>query len=347
MNLIAEQFIELLLELSPWLLLGLFFSGLFKSLIPQSVVQRWLGGSGVSPIFRAAIIGAPLPLCSCSVLPVALSLKRSGASPGATISFLVSTPETGVDSISVSYALLGPFMAIARPVAAIISAAGVGIAVLLNSHQTEPVLPQTEDVTTSCCCESGRDQPAQSQSGDEQESFISGQRYAFSSVLDDMKWWLVIGTIIAAIFSVYVSTEMLGEWGQGPLAMIVMSLIGIPIYICATASTPIAAALLIAGVSPGAVLVFMLVGPATNMGSLAILRKEMGTKIIATYLIAMISISILLGLLLDLFVTYFEVNIAAQMGEQGLDFPLWISWSSAVVLLLLMIKPLRHRLIGA
>ncbi len=343
---VIEQFIELFLELSPWLLLGLFFSGLFKTVIPQAIVQRWLGGRGISPIFRAAIIGAPLPLCSCSVLPVALSLKRSGASPGATISFLVSTPETGVDSISVSYALLGPFMAVIRPVAAVVSAVGVGLVVLLNGYKSEPAVAQS-NATSSCCCETECSQTAQTKPEDEQGSFINGQRYAFSAVLDDMKWWLVVGTMIAAIFSQYISTQMLGEWGQGPLAMIVMALIGIPVYICATASTPIAAALMLAGVSPGAVLVFMLVGPATNIGSIAILKKEMGSRVITTYLVSMIVVSIALGLLLDWMVDSFAINIPAQMAEVGLDFPPVIAWLSALILIVMMILPLRRRLIGA
>ncbi len=344
MHQFIEQFIQLFLEMSPWLLLGLFISGLLKAWLSNAVIQKWLGGKGIGPIFRSAVVGVPLPLCSCSVLPVALSLKRSGASPASTVSFLVSTPETGVDSIAVSYALLGPFMAIVRPVAAIISAITTGIMVMMSNKEKVQIPIQDSEPSSGCscsqssCCDTTTDQKS---------GIKEGLRYAFSSVYDDMKWWLVAGVAVAALFSSLISTEILGSWGQGPLAMIVMALIGIPIYICATASTPIAAALLLAGVSPGAVLVFMLVGPATNIGSIAILKKEMGTRVITTYLSTMITVSIALGLVLDYLVARFQIDIPAQMTDVGVDFPPFIAIASALFLILMIFVPIRRRLIGA
>lgn len=325
------NFIALFQESAPWLLLGLLVAGVMKWLVPMELLKRHMGKSNVLSVIKAAFIGAPLPLCSCGVIPAAIGLRRAGASKPATVSFLVATPETGVDSISVSYALLGPFMAIIRPFSAIFSAIYVGLLTLLlvkNNQQeaiNEPLSDTQEaDKTTSCCSKTKvaevnkvstccSEEPVETT---EVSSFSKISRkvvnvleFSSGKLLEDITFWLLLGLIIAAAVKTWVATDLLTQWGDGMIAMVVMALVGIPMYICATASTPIAAGFLAIGVSPGAVLVFMLAGPATNLSTMGMIRKEMGTKVLVAYLSGIITASISLGYLTNWLVSEFSFTI--------------------------------------
>lgn len=340
---LLQNSLALYLDAAPWLLLGLLAAGLLKAWLPEGILNRWLGGNGPWPVVKAAFLGAPLPLCSCGVLPAALGLRRGGASRNATVSFLIATPETGVDSIAVSYAMLGPVMAIVRPIAAILSAITTGLLTMLVPQARQ--LPAGLNIAVSSCsggscCNSSCTTPVQ-KTGPLATS-LQGLRYAASDILDDISLWLTIGILLAGAVATWVPPQALTEWGSGLPAMGLMLLVGIPMYICATASTPVAAALLLAGVSPGTVLVFLLAGPATNLATLAVLRKELGTAVLTTYLIGIALSSVGFGLLLDwLFMTY-DLDINAQLGEGGGLIPAGIAWASAIIIAVFAIKPVRR-----
>lgn len=342
---LLDNTLELYLDAAPWLLFGLLAAGLIKAWLPENLLTRWLGGRGFWPITRAALVGAPLPLCSCGVLPAALGLHRSGASRGSTISFLIATPETGVDSIALSYALLGPIMAVVRPIAAIFSAIVAGLLTsLAPEHHSIPVITPVKDGCTggACCSNTVSSAPPDQ---NPLTTTISGLRYAMSDILDDIAVWLAIGIVLAGAVATWVPPQALAAWGSGLPAMLLMLVIGVPMYICATASTPLAAALLLAGVSPGTVLVFLLAGPATNLATLAVVRKEFGNIILGAYLAGISVASILLGLLLDWLLNHFNIDVVAQLGEAGELAPMWLAWSSSILLLLMAIRPIRTRLL--
>lgn len=340
---LLQNSLTLYLDAAPWLLLGLLVAGLLKAWLPEGLLNRWLGGRGPWPVIKAALIGAPLPLCSCGVLPAALGLRRGGASRNATVSFLIATPETGVDSIAISYAMLGPVMAIVRPIAAIFSAIATGLLTMLVP-QARPLPAGLNIAVSSCsggsCCGSSCNTPTQKTGPI--ATTLQGLRYAASDILDDISVWLTIGILLAGAVATWVPPHALTVWGSGLPAMGVMLVVGIPMYICATASTPVAAALLLAGVSPGTVLVFLLAGPATNLATLAVLRKELGSAVLTTYLIGIAISSIGFGLLLDWLFVRYGLDINAQLDEAGELIPAWIAWASALLLALFAIKPIRR-----
>ncbi|MCU7994803.1 SO_0444 family Cu/Zn efflux transporter [Shewanella glacialipiscicola] len=459
---LLKNFVDLFLESAPWLLLGLVLAGLLKVFVPMAWMQKQLGGHGFKTVVKAAMLGAPLPLCSCGVIPAAVGLRRAGASKAATTSFLVSTPETGVDSIAVSYVLLGPFMAIIRPIAAICSAIVAGLLVgrddddgkpttaksaakidnevptasccgpkaepkevtaepiqsccsspvkepikadsccssekkatikmtpmaassLMNSNasaytnvshvsviKTEkigsccstaaPVMPEKIvvvkkgaccDTSTKVsadasavhhqgeadsCCASTQDIATELKSESVLTRVVVGLKYAATDLVRDTTLWLLVGLFFAALVQTYVPGDFLAKWGDGILAMLVMVLISVPMYICATASTPIAAGLLLAGVSPGAVLVFMMTGPATNIATLGIVTKELGKRALWGYLGGVVGVALIAGMLVNYLVATFGFVVMPQIGEQHEILPEWLVATSGILLALLMAK---------
>ena len=357
-----SNLLELSLDAAPWLVLGLVIGGLMKVLIPTEFLQRHLKGSGTGNIIKAALLGAPLPLCSCGVIPAALGLRKAGASKPATVSFLVSTPETGVDSISISYALLGPFMAVARPIAAIASAITAGLLVgkaedknevasssgqqnsccESTSVEKESCCSTETETTDECCSSSSTDSAAHACCGTDTaykqpESFVqkswAGIHYAFTKLLDDIIVWLIIGLAFSAAVKTFLPPSFLAEWGSGLPAMLVMIVIGIPMYVCATASTPIAAGLLMAGISPGTALVFLMAGPATNIATLGIIGKELGRRSLSAYLIGVCVIAVISGLLLDFLTGYWSIDIQAQLTAGTHFIPSSIAWLALIILI--------------
>ena len=328
--LLIENFVQLFVESAPWLLLGLFFAGLMKVLVPSQLLAKHLGEPGLMATVKAALLGAPLPLCSCGVIPAALALRRSGASKAATASFLISTPETGVDSVSVSYALLGPFMAVIRPVAAIASAIVAG---MMIGRDKQPTDRHPEPQNTQNCCASPQLAPKPSASGDKLASkdataadhrdplphriaqLRTGLRFTFVNLVGDIAIWLLIGLSFAAAIKTYVPNEFLAQWGDSIMAFIVMAVVGVPMYICALASTPIAAGLMFSGVSPGATLVFMLVGPATNIATIGLVKVELGNRALAAYLTSVVGVSFAFGYLTNFLAARWDMGFPVQ--EQG------------------------------
>lgn len=350
LRLFFENLWEVILEAGPWLVLGLIVSGMIKAWLSTTWMTRWLGGRGAGPVIRAALIGTPLPLCSCSVVPAAITVRRAGASKGATVSFLIATPENGADSLALSYALLGWFMTLVRPIAAIISAIVAGLLTALFSPESvegaDPI-PSAE-TKSSCCCKtnSGADNESSTPTAALPGILAKlklGLRYAMFDLFTDIALWLAVGLALAALINTLVPPEAMAQWGSGPPAMLLMLLIGIPMYICATASTPIAAAMLIAGVSPGTVLVFLLAGPATNLGTIGIVRRELGTSAAATYLISVAVGAVAFGLLTDAVVQWASINVVAQASHHQHLAPISVSYLSAGVLILLTIHLLWKR----
>lgn len=309
-------------EMAPYLLFGFFVAGLLSMLISRRTVERHLGGPGVRPLFKAAIFGIPLPLCSCGVIPVSMSLHKHGASRGATISFLLSTPQTGVDSILVTYSLLGPVFAIFRPLAALVT--GLVGGVLVNLFGPGDPAPASA---------------AEHQNGDKviphREKFRNGMKYAFVTLPRDIGKPLLLGLVIAAIISALVPDDFFAAYlGGGLPAMLVMMAVGIPIYVCASASVPVAAALILKGLSPGAALVFLVTGPATNAAGFATIWNTLGRRTALLYLLAVAGCALASGLLLDAIIR--STHIHDAMSHAHAVLPPLVEYASAFVLLVLL-----------
>lgn len=318
MNLLGI-FWNLVIESAPWLLIGYLLAGIIKQVIPNEWIHKQLAKPGFLSIVKGAFIGAPLPLCSCGVIPTALAVRKAGASKGATSSFLVATPETGVDSISFSYAVLGPIFAIARPISALTSAIVAGV--LVNKFDQEEAPAELEQPVKSSCCHS-KNQPTVVEPS-LREKLVSSVKYGYGRMISDTAKWLVIGLMAATIITAVVPQSFFLRWGDGVVAMLVMVVVGLPMYICATASTPVAAGLLFAGISPGAALVFMLTGPATNIATMGVIREQLGTKSLLAYLAGVIGTAVACGLLLNQLYEVFAWPLQISMLEHGEAYPLW------------------------
>jgi uncharacterized membrane protein YraQ (UPF0718 family) len=347
--LLLENFIALFMESAPWLILGLTVAGIMKVLVPSQLMAEHLGQPGPMATVKAALFGAPLPLCSCGVIPAALGLRRSGASKAATTSFLISTPETGVDSISISYAMLGPFMAIIRPIAAITSAITAGL--LVGKENSIPDSASQQPSESCCtskttepepCCSS--EQPAIKQPS-AADKLIAGLRFTYIDLVRDIALWLVIGLGFAAVIKTYVPNEFLLQWGDGLLAFVVMALVGVPMYICATASTPIAAGLLFSGVSPGATLVFMLVGPATNIATMGLVKTELGNRTLAIYLLSVVVVGFAFGYLTNYLVALWDMDFLAQAQHAHKMVNMPLVYGTSILLAGLMVYGLAGKIL--
>ncbi|MCG5516206.1 MULTISPECIES: SO_0444 family Cu/Zn efflux transporter [unclassified Ectothiorhodospira] len=351
---ILNTIMDLALTAAPWLLLGLLVAGLIKGFLSEARMKSWVGGEGLKGISRAAVIGAPLPLCSCGAIPTGLALYRGGAGRGPSTAFMIGTPGIGVDSLAISYALLGPFMMVARAAGAVTTAVTTGLLVNLSRPTVTPSPESpdsgaTEDSCSSGCCNTGCDgdpkpepQAAAAGVAGWRVRLASGMRYAFSDLLDDISTWILAGLILAGALVALVPPESLSQWGSGPLAMLVMALIGVPLYICATAATPVAAGMLMAGVSPGTALVFLLAGPITSMATLGVLRREMGNQALALYMTGIVTTTIALGLTLDLIVKASGLDLVQQLGAARELTPMWLEITALVILLAVAIRPVRR-----
>jgi uncharacterized membrane protein YraQ (UPF0718 family) len=305
---------------------------LLSILISQRAVERHLGGPGVLPLLKASLFGIPLPLCSCGVIPVSMSLHKHGASKGSTVSFLLSTPQTGVDSIFVTFSLLGPVFAVVRPLAALVTGMIGGLLVNLFGHEAQgkPAPAQCSDA----CCTSVK----------ARQRLIGGMKYGFVTLPRDIGKAMFVGLLIAAVISAVVPEGFFSEkLGTGIFAMLCMMAMGIPIYVCATASVPVAASLILKGLTPGAALVFLMTGPATNAAGLATIWKTLGPRVALLYLLTVAGCALGAGMLLDFLAVHISIG---TMAHHHWMMPAVIQYASAVVLLALllygMVRPIRH-----
>ncbi|KPK26419.1 MAG: permease [Desulfobacterales bacterium SG8_35_2] len=335
---------HLLLEASVYILFGMLVGGLLKVFLNPSFVADHLGKGRFGPVVKAALFGIPIPLCSCGVLPAAASLKKQGANNGATTAFLISTPESGVDSMAITYALLDPIMTVARPVSAFVTAVAAGISENILQSQKEDDWERVID--RSCpvdnCCDGNGCPPEEHVAHHSfTEKLWSGLKFAVDDLWGDLAGWFFAGLLFAGVIAAIIPQELMSNYlGGGLHSMLIMLLVGIPMYICATASTPVAAALILKGVSPGAALVFLLVGPATNVTSLSVLFGLLGKRATAIYLFMLSLFAVISGLLLDMIYESFGIQASAIAGQAGEVIPYWLQLAGALIVIVLSLKPL-------
>ena len=301
----------LFLEMSPFLMLGFLISGLLYIVISKETIANNLGKPGALSVIKAAIFGVPMPLCSCGVIPVAASLYKRGASKGATLSFLISTPQTGVDSILITYGMLGPVFAMARPVIALITG-------VIGGLFTEQIIGK--DYTTSI--KTNHQHP--------KKTLKDAAAYAFISLPQDIAWPLMKGILLAGLFTIIMPDNFFQDYGiTGWAAMILMAFVSIPMYICATASVPIAAGLILSGnLEPGAAFVFLMAGPATNIATISVIKNTLGTKIVYIYLSTIFICSIFFGTLINKYIIINSNIMTHQMNHNN-----WLNILSGLLLL--------------
>jgi HflK protein len=321
----AVETYKVFYEASIYILAGFFLAGLMRIVLRTEMLQRMLGASSFASVVKATLFGAPLPICSCGVVPAAVGLRKNGASRPATMSFLISTPETGLPSILLTWGLIGPLMAVIRPVVAMITAITAGTWILLSPGRGAGAesLPPDEDASCcppadesqpSCCapaddpappsCCSKEAEPAGTALPDPPPKVGRVQRvlkeafhYGFVEMMDDLAFWIVFGIVLTGFLSAILPNEFFEQVvGNPTVEMVAMLLVGIPLYLCATSSTPLAAALMAKGLSPGAALVFLLAGPVTNIGTLIIVGRVFGRRFLRIYLLSIIIVCMTLGL---------------------------------------------------
>ena len=307
---ITGESFQLLARMAPYLLLGIVVAGALHIFLPEGLVARLLGGPGFKPTFRAALLGVPLPLCSCSVVPVAASLKRSGATKSATVSFLITTPTSGVDSILATYSLLGMVFTVARVVSSFLIGLVVGTATRFVTRN-EPGDPK--DLSPRIRVDD-RDHT--------RHPIVKGLVYGFSELLGSMAKSLALGTLLGGAVAYFIPEGLLEQTiGTGLLSYLVMMIVGIPLYVCASGSIPLAAALLVKGLSPGAALVFLIAGPATNIATLTVVSRMLGKKVLLLFLTLLGIGSLLSGALLDVLLAGFPTlipNVTPHTMHDGL-----------------------------
>jgi uncharacterized protein len=350
MNFITTIFAEawhLLLVSSVYIIFGLVISGLLKMFLNPGIVAQHLGKGRYGSVFKAAFLGIPIPLCSCGVLPAAVTLKKQGANNGAVTAFLISTPESGVDSIAITYALLDPIMTIVRPAAAFFTAFLAGISENIFGKE-KAVVSQAPDLSCpvdGCCDGNGCLPENHARHHTFFEKMQAGFRYATTDIWSDLAPWFFFGLILAGMITAIVPEHFISQYlGSGLSSMLIMLVLGIPMYICATASTPIAAALILKGVSPGAALVFLLAGPATNITSLTVLTGILGRRTTAIYLISIAVSCIAFGLATDHIYALLNISAKAMVGQTTEFIPHSVEWIGALLLILLSIKPVYRKL---
>ena len=334
---------------SIYIIFGLLVGGMLKMFLSPAYVAAHLGSGRFSSVFKAALLGIPIPLCSCGVLPAATSLKKQGANNGATTAFLISTPESGVDSISITWALLDPIMTIARPVSAFLSAFAAGCAENFFNppDATKRATPDLSCPIDNCC--DGIDCPPDEHKHHHGllEKLRIGTTYAATDLWAELAGWFFVGILLSGIINVLVPDAVIARYlGGGLASMLLMLTFGIPLYICATASTPIAAAFILKGVSPGTALVFLLVGPATNVTSLSVLFGLLGKRATALYLLSIAIISVLCGLAVDAIYFSLGISAVASIGQASEILPSWLMTSATLLLLVLSIRPIYTIILG-
>ncbi len=329
-GILRESYV-LLMAMSPYLLFGYLFAGVLHIFIDTKTVSRHLGKGSFFSVIKASLFGIPLPLCSCSVIPAAMSLRREGASRGAVLSFLISAPTTGIDSIFATYSLLGMLFMVYRVAASFIT--GVFAGIIANIFIREKDIPAPRDLPKCKMCDEEKDH-------DHGVLHKIGGvlRYAFGDILGDTGKPLITGILIGGVIAFFLPEEFIGTYlGSGIKAIIVMLIAGIPMYVCATASIPIAAALLMKGINPGAAFAFLVAGPATNIVTISVVGKSMGGKALIVYLGSIVVCSIVMGLFLDQIYVFFHMKGAVGfLPHQHGIIPDSISIFSSVVLIMLV-----------
>lgn len=323
-------------ESAGYCLFGIFMAGLLHAFLPDDFVLRHLGKSDMVSVIKASVIGVPMPVCSCGVMPVAMGLRRQGAGAGPTTAFMISTPESGVDSIAITWALLDPLMTVLRPLAAFITATVAGVAV--------NCLPEEKNgraVEEPCACSScGGSAPEDHRHNRGAAGRLrEGLRFAAVDLLRDIGPSLLLGILIAGAIAAIVPEGFIERHlGAGFMPMLVMLAAGVPLYVCASASTPIVAALALKGLSPGAALVFLLAGPATNAATITVVARLMGRRVAAVYVVVIAAVALLLGLAANYLYGLAAIDITGWIQADHFEQQSLLAPVFSVILVALILK---------
>ena len=301
----VNAFVSMLNGMSPYLLLGFLIAGLLHAFVPSSIYSRYLAGTGFRSVVTAALFGIPLPLCSCGVLPTAVALRRSGASRAASTSFLIATPQTGVDSIAATYSMMGLPFAILRPVAALVTSLLGGLAV--GHWERKGTLDDVRDDANYEFNELPRGL---------WNKVVETFKYGFFDMMQSIGRWLLIGLVVATLITVLLPDDFFSTYARWPLLnMFIIVLVAVPMYVCATGSIPIAAALMLKGMSPGCALVLLMAGPAANLASMFVVNSAFGRKATIVYLLSIIGGAMGFGVLVDYWPGLRELFTSALPGH--------------------------------
>lgn len=364
MTILLNVFYEiwvLVCEMAPYLLLGFLLAGLMHEFVPKSLSRRYLSGRSMKSVLWAALFGVPLPLCSCGVIPTAMGLRREGAGKGATIAFLIATPQTGVDSIVATYSLMGLPFALIRPLVAMVTAVMGGWLVNATDNEILAVRsPQKhEEEHHDCCCGKHHEEEHHDcccgKHHEEKHShgcccgehkrniwhrLWDAMTYAFVEMMGDIGKWLLVGLAVAGIITALVPDTWFAVFqGNSLLSILFVLLLSIPMYLCATGSIPIAVALMLKGLTPGAALVLLMAGPACNAASIVLIRKELGWRTLLVYLSSLVLGAVVFGLAIDLLLPEAWFTQALHLTDHGCEEgPGLFSIVSTLVLALLLLN---------
>lgn len=327
---ILLEILNLIGEMSPYLLLGFLLAGLMHEFVPGTLYSKHLSKNNFGSVIMAALFGIPLPLCSCGVIPTAMGLRREGASKGATIAFLTATPQTGVDSIIATYSLMGLPFAIIRPIAAFATALFGGMFCnVIDSEETKPQDTKPKDIHS-----------------EEKESIIhrlgEAIEYAFIEMMEDIGKWLVVGLAIAGCITAAVPDSWFILFRDNTaMSILFVLLFSIPMYLCATGSIPIAVALMLKGLTPGAALVLLMAGPASNAASILVINKVLGKKAMFVYLFSIILGAVVFAFGIDMLLPreWFNISLIGHAGcfDEGLG---WFNIGCTILMILLLVNAL-------
>ena len=322
----AGDFVKILSEMAPYLLLGFFFAGILYAFITPRNIERYFNGNPLKSSLLAAFFGIPLPLCSCGVIPTGTAFYKNGASKGGTVSFLISTPQTGVDSILATYSLLGLPFAIIRPIAALITGVTGGIITGVVTNNQNITQPSGDSKTKNKTLK---------------EKIKSVFQYGFIDFIQDISKWLIIGLLLAALISALIPNHFFELMNVSPIfQMLFVLILSIPLYICATGSIPLAAVLILKGLNPGAAFVLLMAGPATNVATITMIGKVLGRKSLIIYLSTIITGAFSFGLIINYILplewfTSIAQNHLNHIHNNGLN---WWQISSGILLTMLIIN---------
>lgn len=358
-----QEVVYLITGMSPYLLLGFLLAGLMHAFVPGKFYTKYLSRKSFRSVLNAALLGIPLPLCSCGVIPTAMSLRKEGASKGAVVSFLIATPQTGVDSIIATFSLMGLPFAIVRPIAALFTAIFGGVIVDKSEPEEKCHCHSEEkkDEEHSCCCHSKKEEAehvchchSEEKKGEgschchSHKSFFTKIKealtYAYVDMMEDIGKWLVIGLVVAAAITVLVPTEYFAVFQGNTLAsMLLVLCIAMPMYLCATGSIPIAVALMMKGLTPGAALVMLMAGPACNFASMLLIRRSLGLRTMLVYILSIVLGAVAFGYLIDMLQFSGMVDFLYQLKEVHSchdEHAGVFSWICTGLLLLLLVNAL-------
>jgi uncharacterized membrane protein YraQ (UPF0718 family)/copper chaperone CopZ len=316
---ILKETAYLFFEMAPYIMLGLFFVGLLNMFFTKDLIIRHVGKNDFASVFKAAMFGVPLPLCSCGVIPTSVYMARNGASKGSVISFLISTPQTGIDSMIATYGMMGWIFAIFRPVVALITGivGGLIIRFVDKDNSDAPFKIDNYKNNDSCTDDTCKDNTGADECTDDKcdcgcnstekkpktliDKLKHFYKYSFIEFLDDISVQFIVGLIISGLISYFIPEKFFENTvvTNGLPGMLLMMAIGVPMYVCATASIPIAITLMMKGFSPGVAFVFLVTGPATNAASLTVLANVLGKKVTVIYVTVIAISAIIFGYLLD------------------------------------------------